>query len=482
MRVVYISLFEEESYGGGEGRVAHELAQHFAARQEAVLICPGDETGLQEVEGDLDLFTVRSAGEGHVKVAALTARDVNRMFNFLERFDPDVVHAHEPASICLIGQIWAKMHNVPFVYTAHVLPSKALEFGALDQIKWLQSSLSESVAKQSFRDFYDNCDAIVALNRFAAADIRGFGYEGRLLIIPNGRDLGRFQACQCADIGSTQKTLTFTGTMTERKNQLYLLKALQHLSSSYQLQIIGEPLNPEYAQRLRTFADQQNLSNARFVGKVAFDEIPTYLEQTHVFVSASKAEVQSLVVIEALASGTPVVGLSNETIDELVTDEVGAALPKQTDPQTFARAVERVCTQSEGDYAAMCQKARECVQRHSWENVIDLTVEGYRSLLDKYEKADVTVNSLSWEELLDLLPPGEVKDLLRERVSALEERIRANRRQEGFFANLRKLRRVPQSTWFYAATTIVLSGILYWVLRHFTAGADPDVDGEGIDL
>ena len=46
-------------------------------------------------------------------------------------------------------------------------------------------------------------------------------------------------------------------------------------------------------------------------------QIPNYLERAHVFPSASKMEVQSLVVIEALASGTPVVGLSNETIDEL---------------------------------------------------------------------------------------------------------------------------------------------------------------------
>ena len=478
MRVAYISLFEEESFGGGEGRVAHELAQHFATYQEAVLICPGEETEFQKAGDNLDLFTIRSAGEGHVKVAALTARDVNQMFSFLDRFGPDIVHAHEPASICLIGQIWAKMHNIPFVYTAHVLPTKALQFGALDKIKLLQSSLSESVAKQSFRDFYDNCDAIVALNRFAAADIRQFGYEGRLLIIPNGRDLEPFEACHYADISSPQKTLTFTGTITARKNQLYLLQALEHLPSNYRLQIVGEPLDPDYTRQLREFAEEHNLDNVEFVGKVAFDKIPAYLEETHVFVSASKAEVQSLVVIEALASGTPVIGLSNETVDELVTDEVGAALPKQTSPEEFARVVDRICAQSKAEYQAMCRTARGCVQRHSWKNVIDLTVQGYQSLLDEYEKDQGKERRLGLEKLVDRLPQGEVKDLLRERASALQERIRASGREKGFFASVRKLRRVPQSTWFYAVSTVVLSGIFYWMLRHFTSRSESDSDRE----
>jgi len=54
------------------------------------------------------------------------------------------------------------------------------------------------------------------------------------------------------------------------------------------------------------------------MGEIPYHQIPQILEKTHVLVSASKMEVQSLVIIEALTSGTPVVGLANETIDELI--------------------------------------------------------------------------------------------------------------------------------------------------------------------
>ena len=45
MKVVFVSLFKGGEFGGGEGRVAHELAHHFAARHDTVLMCPADRTG-----------------------------------------------------------------------------------------------------------------------------------------------------------------------------------------------------------------------------------------------------------------------------------------------------------------------------------------------------------------------------------------------------------------------------------------------------
>ncbi len=67
------------------------------------------------------------------------------------------------------------------------------------------------------------------------------------------------------------------------------------------------------------------------------------LAQTHAFVSASKMEVQSLAIIEALASGSPVIGLGNETVDELVDETNGVRLPNDTSAEEFAAAIRSVC-------------------------------------------------------------------------------------------------------------------------------------------
>lgn len=468
MKVAFISLFRR-GLGGGEGRVAHELARHFGSRHEVVLICPAERTGLTEDDTGLRVFGVRSAGRGEFQMPGLSGRTVSEMFDFLDLFSPDVVHAHEPALMGLIGQIWAKMHLVPFVHTSHVLPAKVLQFGATDalDVKVLQGSFSEAVTRRILTDFYQNCDAIIALNRPALEALRRFGYQGQIFVIPNGRDLEQYARCKNADMASPERILSFAGYVSERKNQVYLINALRDLPANYELRLIGKPLNPNYERRLRSLCQSHDLDNVVFVGRVPHEEIPAYLEKTHVFVSASKMEVQSLVVIEALASGTPVVGLSNETIDELVDDGVGCWLPKDTDPEVFAQCVERICALSQPEYDQLCANARGRVSHLDWSNVVDLTVEAYRRLLE--EKPSVTEEEGAvLADLVSFLPSGEVKDILTDRIRVAQHEPGAVTKfltGLSLGARLKALRRVPGSTWLLAGLTVVVSLIGYLFMK-----------------
>ncbi len=471
MKVVFVTLFKEEEFGGGEGRVAHELARHFAAHHDTVLMCPADATGLSEAEHGLKVFGIRSAGERYVYFTALSGRNVHRIFSFLDEFKPDVVHAHDPASLGLIAQVWARMYDVPFVYTAHVLPSKILDFGAVEVARILKSALTESMAKQGLSNFYENCDAVIALNRRCMDSIREFGYDGEVVIIHNGRDLSKYGACRTADISSPERVLSFVGHITRRKNQRYLIEALRYLPEHYTLQIVGEALDPACERELKDLAAQYGLDNVVFCGQVPHSAVPAYLEKTHVFVSASKMEVQSLVVIEALASGTPVVGLSNETIDELVDDGVGRRLSKDTDPEQFARCVQEICDASRAEYDCLCRNARDRVKGLDYSNVVADTAAAYESLLRERSAAAVakTERTARLRQTISLMPPGEVRDFLMEQVALLERTIQETIRRDpglSLASRIRKARRVPGSSWFYVALTIVVSLIGYLFLRQ----------------
>jgi glycosyltransferase involved in cell wall biosynthesis len=472
MKIVFTSIFKRGS-GGGSGRVAHEMARQFAAHHDVVLICPADSSGLYEDAGGLKVFGVQSAGEEEIWMPALSSRTVSRIFDFLDAFSPHVVHAHEPALMGLIGQVWARMNLVPFVHTTHVLPAKALDFGAADalDVRLLRSSLSASVARQVLMDFYENCDAVIALNRPALDGLRQFGYAGRVFVIPNGRDLRRYGSCENASLASPGKVLTFIGYVSERKNQAYLIEALRHLPGDYRLQLIGKPLNPDYGRGLRELCERYGLGNVAFTGQVPHREIPSYLERTHVFVSASKMEVQSLVVIEALASGTPVVGLSNETIDELVDAEVGRWLPSDADPVTFARCVERLCALPQPEYDELCAKARDRVKAFDWANVIAMTAGAYRVLLEE-RASGAQKDQARLADLVAFLPSGEIREVLVDKVGAWERAIE----ETGEFrlvsmlpAKVKAVRRVSQSTWLLAGLTILVSFVGYLFMRLVTS-------------
>ncbi len=469
MRVAYISLFRR-GRGGGEGRVAHELAGHFAERHEVVMICPAMETGLRhEEDRAVKVFGVRSAGEGEFHMPALSAKTVRAVFDFLDEFNPDVVHAHEPALLGLIGQVWARMHLVPFVHTSHVLPASVLEFGAVDALdmKVLQGSFGESISRRLLTDFYENCDAIVALNQPALEALREFGYDGRVFVIPNGRDLSQYAHCACADVAADQKTLTFIGYISERKNQRYLLEVHRLLPATYRLLLIGQALKPEYGKQLRRYCETHGLDNVAFVGQVPHEAIPTYLEKTHVFVSASKMEVQSLVVIEALASGTPVVGLANETTSELVDDQVGCCLPRDATPEEFAVCVERICALPPEEYQRLCVNARERVSHLDWSEVADRTTAAYRELIRERPSVTTTKEAVL-DDLISFLPSGEVKEILKEQVRVspsgpgpVPEFIR----ELSLRRKWRALKRVEGSTWLLAGGTVVVSLVGYLLMK-----------------
>ena len=308
---------------------------------------------------------------------------------------------------------------------------------------------------------------MIALNQPALESIRDFGFEGPIFVVPNGRALAHYNQREFADNKSEQKELVFIGFLSDRKNQSYLLKTLKALPANYTLRLIGKPLNAEYQTKLERYIQKNNLKNAEFVGQITHEQIPDYLEEAHIFTSASKMEVQSLVVIEALASGTPVVGLSNETIDELVSVDEGAWLAKDQKPTAFAKQIERICNLPPDQYQKICQNARERVQHLDWSNVVDSTVKAYQEIL----KINLTVSDDESDMLTSLVrffSMGDLKDYLLDVIDDARNRSAAEASMLPRVKVPSKMQswiRVPSSTWLISGMTIAVSVIGYLFMR-----------------
>jgi 1,2-diacylglycerol 3-alpha-glucosyltransferase len=376
MKILVISSHEQH-YGGGEGRVAFEFAVEMSKRHNVVLMYPGTVPERLPEEARLRVYPIRSID---FTVAALTAGEFLAIFRFLDSFKPDVIHSHTPWLLGAIIQAWAFVKAVPFYFTAHELPSKILEWGLVRYMKGVsRTGLLHVLTRTYLVTFCRHCTGVVALNQPAADDIRSIGYRGRLHIIPNGRTLAYYNGSVPADIGQPEKILTFTGDFYPRKNQKYLVEMLAHLPEQYKLLLIGHDVDHQYRREIDAAVGPKLRGRVIFTGKLDDSRIPAQLARTHVWVSASRMEVQSLAVLEALASGTPVLGLANETIDELVDDKVGMRLPKNTAPHEFARAVRSLCERDGASYEGMCRNARLRVAHYDWANNLDLTERMYRS-------------------------------------------------------------------------------------------------------
>jgi glycosyltransferase involved in cell wall biosynthesis len=375
MKILVISSHEQQ-YGGGEGRVAFEFAVELSKRHDVVLMYPGMVPERLPPGARLTVYPIRSID---FTVAALTGGEILAIFRFLDSFQPDVIHSHTPWLLGAIIQAWAFVKGVPFYFTAHELPSKILEWGLVRYMKGMsRTGLLHVLTRTYLVTFCRHCTGVVALNQPAAGDIRSIGFRGRIHIIPNGRTLSDYNGSIPADIHQMEKILTFTGDFYPRKNQKYLVEMLAHLPSEYKLLLIGHDVDHQYRREIDAAVGRKLRARVMFTGKLDHSRIPEQLARTHLWVSASRMEVQSLAVLEALASGTPVLGLANETIDELVDNRVGMRLPKDTAPEEFARAVRALCETDGDSYKGMCRDARRRVSRYDWSHNLDLTEVMYR--------------------------------------------------------------------------------------------------------
>ncbi|MGO9310664.1 MAG: glycosyltransferase [Spirochaetia bacterium] len=379
MKILVVSSHEQE-FGGGEGRLAFEFAIEMSKRHEVVLVYPGKQPDSLPPGAHLTVRPIRSLD---FTLPALKGKELSSLVRFFSSFSPDIIHSHTPWFLGAVAQAWAFLHGVPFFFTAHELPSKMLEWGLVRYLRGImQSPLLRALTRTYLVSFCRHCTGVVALNRAAADDIRGIGYRGRLFVIPNGRTLALYDGTGPADIEGREKILTFIGDFGPRKNQKYLVEMLKHLPDEYRLLLVGHDVDHRYRREIDAAVGPELRSRVRFTGRLDHSRIPAQLAMTHLWVSASLREVQSLAVLEALASGTPVLGLSNETIDELIDSRVGMRLERGTTPAQFARAVRAVCETDPESYRAMCRNARERVRPYDWANATRMTEQMYGQALD----------------------------------------------------------------------------------------------------
>jgi len=415
MRVVFGSSFQE-SMGGGVGQVAHEISHVFAKEGHRVLfIIPGRSTRFRFTDNNFSSLQVKSFGEKDILIPQLNLVSMRFVLKNLERFSPEIIHLHDPGPISFLLQSWAMENHVPVILTSHLLPSKLIDFGGKEAVRSLGSLWDTGILKKFLFSFYQNCEGVIALNKIAEEDLRDFGYSGKIFLIPNGRNLSLYDQKPLPDILQKEKKLIFVGFISERKNQHFLLEVMRKLPKNYSLTLVGDYLSRKYLKKLEKYVQRYHLNKVKFTGKVPYEKISQYLAESHVFVSASTMEVQSLAVIEALAAGKPIVGFSNETIDEFIDDSVGYNFSIKTSPSDFAKKIENICSQSKNDYEKMCRLARKRVSRLDWEDIVPQTLEAYKILEEsaRQEKGKAKRDKKDFLEKLERFFDFEEKDSLK---------------------------------------------------------------------
>ncbi len=393
MRIVFVASSSVQSFGG-DGMVARELSEVLSSENEVLLVLSGMKMNQTKKTENFTFLEVSGKKKGDFVLPLLNPVKIQAIFKSLKKFSPDIVHLHDQGPVPFVVLLWSLKNKVPVIFTCHTIPSEVVSFGLAELLPKMQVLFDSKIFDSYFDIFLKKSSAIVAINDSVLRDLSNFRLETPVYKISNGRHLSLYSNVSFADQSIFPKRLLYIGYLNKRKNQNYLLDVMKHLpKEEFVLDLIGVPLKDSYGKELEEKARSQDLS-VQFLGKIPHEEIPGYLSRAHFFVSASLLEVQSLSILEALASGTPVISLDNETTSEFIDESVGYNFETSTPPEEFAAKTQDFARLSTADYEKKCENAREKVEDMYWSNIAIQTLEMYKEVTLSKDETRRKLNGL----------------------------------------------------------------------------------------
>lgn len=184
--------------------------------------------------------------------------------------------------------------------------------------------------------------AALAPSRGLVAELSGLGVPPRRCFhVPNGVDAAVFRPRDRAEarrllrVDPSTKLVVFVGRLVREKGLLELLAAMRELPHATLAVVGGGPL--EDAVRARAAEDRRVLA----VGQKPLADVATWVAASDVVALPSWMEGSPNAVLEALASGRPVVATRVGGIPEVVAPGQNGELVPPREPEALARALER---------------------------------------------------------------------------------------------------------------------------------------------
>ena len=169
--------------------------------------------------------------------------------------------------------------------------------------------------------------------------------------------------------------LLFVGRLEEQKNIRFLIDEYKYHQLP-KLHIIGEGF---YKDELQYEITQNNL-NINLIGKVSNQDLPNFYNKYKFFILCSKYEGNPKALLEAMSSGSVVIGSSVEGIDTIIENNQNGFLinSKKGDLESIFKLIDN----GQVDLTAMKQNAINYInQNHSLENLTKMELMDYDRLL-----------------------------------------------------------------------------------------------------
>jgi alpha-1,6-mannosyltransferase len=361
MHLVDVTLFFAP-HSGGVKRYLLAKRSWFRAqpKHRHTLVVPGvrdrmRDPGLIELGGFPQL---RVNGDYRVPLR------IDRWSRVLRELGPDVIEAADPYHLAWVALGVADGLGIPAVAFAHS-----------DLARLFADRFAPAIGRAAgryLRHLYRRFDCVLAPSRLIAERLGDLGIDN-IAVQPLGVDGAIFHPSRAdaalrdeLGVGDDARLLIFAGRMAREKEIPLLLRVLAELGPPYHLVLVGGEKLEALAPNVTLLPYEQNpLRLARL------------LASCDALIHAGRHETFGMILVEAMASGLPVIAVRSGAVTEIVEEDVGR-IATPDDACSLADAVREIFA---GDRAAMGRRARLRAERdYLWENTLPRLVQRYADL------------------------------------------------------------------------------------------------------
>lgn len=295
------------------------------------------------------------------------------------RARPDIIHSHSFFGLGLEAVLAGAILGIPVIGTNH---TTIAGFGP-----HIPVSVDRAAAYVVW--YYNRCDQVTAPSRSVFEELGLARLRRPQRVISNPIESGLFtpgnaanRPASCARFGLPGPTITFAGRLGREKNidvVLHAIAGLRDQGIAADLAIAGHGAHEPALRALA--ADLRIADRVRFLSTLPQAELARLLQISDIFVMPSTSETQSMVLLQAMASGVAVVAANSRALPEFV----GPANGVLVEPHDSARlAVAFADLLGSPDLRCRLGAAgRRRVERYGVETVTDEWEVLYRSVLDR---------------------------------------------------------------------------------------------------
>lgn len=368
--------------GDGQGRVNYEVAQEAIRRGHQLTLLASEVAPELEDNNQVNWISIPVKGYPTEFVRNFIFAQKSADWLRQHRSEIDLVKVNGAINLAA-----ADVNAVHFVHSSwlrspvHISRNRRDLYGFY---QWLFTAFNARWEKQAFQ----KAQVVVAVSEKVAQELVNIGVpRSRIRVIINGVDLEEFAPGesnrQKLGLPENVTLALFAGDIrTPRKNLDTVLHALTKVPDLH-LVVVGHTQGSPFPE----LATSLGLSDrVHFVGFRR--DIPQIMQAVDLFVFPSRYEACSLVLLEALSSGLPVITATATGGGELVTPECGIVLSDSDDIDALAVALmslvsvdaERLVVRHHPLMQQMGKAARSVAEKHSWTTMAQTYVDLFEEL------------------------------------------------------------------------------------------------------